>query len=232
MELELILDGLKKLVEGHFAAEEWATWWSENNASVKEQFSRGNFLKLKLCQQERADPSVVAKESQQVAMHILQRQDVSFAFKDRYASAVDEHSAEKDLVSAFYQQVLPIARSKFSADPNIDLVKSLYEQIGDEVVDSAWIEKKLSLLYTWIEEPPRWVAEIDWPIVDGRPAVFLFQYEIHNSSVAKINYANNRTVYLFGYREYVDEQSFELRHIVKSHSHVSMESQRRKPNNT
>jgi hypothetical protein len=54
-----------------------------------------------------------------------------------------------------------------------------------------WIENKIKEMFRYATKPPCWIQSPEWPILNGRPLVFLCQQDINNY------FHDKATVYIF-----------------------------------
>ncbi len=220
MALEQILAALNDLVEGKLSEDQWEMWWSTNNERVEVELGRGDYLALKMANRDRHSATVKAQASQKAAHKILKKRDIESQFVCRFDDAVEQTLQDDSVIDAFCGKVILIALDDFAANVKPELMQRLCDECPS-VADCSddWIRRELTLAFKWIDHPPRWVGNPDWPTVEGVPAIFLSQFTICDSDVAKREYSADRTVYVFGYRSWKTRTSFELNHIVVSHSH-------------
>lgn len=116
----------------------------------------------------------------------------------------------------FWARVMEIAREKFAAsaegsdaEPFLDALFGEYLAAAPSETN-AWIRSRLAVEYRWVDEPPEWIeAEPSWPFHHGKPMVFITQYEIPDSEVARHDLTTGTVLYIFGSRE-PDESGFRV----------------------
>lgn len=78
-------------------------------------------------------------------------------------------------------------------------IKELYALFSkqQEVKDKKkWLSEILNHMFPYMEHPPKWKGEPDWPFFDGKPMIFLHQFTIPLSA-QHINFPLTDTVYVF-----------------------------------
>lgn len=76
-----------------------------------------------------------------------------------------------------------------------------YREEGRPANPEAWLRSRLADLFTWVDDPPRWLeANPRWPFHNGRPMVFIKQYDIPGKPLVEARLAPDVVIYVFGAR--------------------------------
>ncbi|WP_309381277.1 hypothetical protein [Cerasicoccus frondis] len=120
----------------------------------------------------------------------------------------------------FHGKVITLAE-KFGGSASSDDAQPFVAKIYDEFLKEgspkgveAWLTKRLSAAFKYVDEPPHWVEqEPSWPFFDGDPMVFISQKSLAENEVTSEYLGINQTVYLFGSRKKCGD-GFELEYKV------------------
>ena len=84
-----------------------------------------------------------------------------------------------DTYSAFYDLVLAAQPGWLDVDPKYvqdRLMPDANKRSGVELRE--WLKERLLKEFRFASQPPEWIQNPEWPIVEGRPLVFLGQLEV------------------------------------------------------
>jgi len=210
-----VIDALKGFAEGEFSADDWIAWWDDNSGAVAAAVKRGQFLRLK--------PSInwdtvhnVAR-SHAEACKVLDARKISFVKSQRYERelrALEELQAPQE---EFFGEVLYYVETRLRASYNqmfLDRMWQLYQDDGAPEDVRRWMSKRVKPEFKCVEKRPQWVRDPEWPIHEGRPAIFITQYALPENDVTKSSYTWGGTIYVFGYRVNQSKDSFEIENVV------------------
>ena len=64
-----------------------------------------------------------------------------------------------------------------------------------------WLREKLSPMFKSVEDAPNWIEDLPkWPWLNGKPMLFLGQFQVPDTEIAKEHAVPNVMLYLFGSR--------------------------------
>ncbi len=105
--------------------------------------------------------------------------------------------------------LVDIIISKFNASCNdddselfIDRLYEEYKKAGSPKRVKSWILTRLKDEFKYLDEPPKWVHDADWPYCNGKPMVFLTQKEVTKKAEDFLGWGY--IVYLFGAKMELD----------------------------
>ncbi len=107
--------------------------------------------------------------------------------------------AVRRVVEERYGALLP---DEGGADQFLQTIRQQYLHGGSPRGQRAWIVRAISPYFQWVEEPPRWVERLKprWPFCDGRPMVFLRQFEVADTPITREAASAGAVLYVFGGR--------------------------------
>lgn len=95
-----------------------------------------------------------------------------------------------------------------------DEIYSEYLNAGAPKDVAGWLRDRLSKEFVWVETPPAWIEEEPtWPFYAGRPMVFIAQFTLPDTPVARDRVSSGQTLYLFAIRV-PSEGGFQLKYEV------------------
>ena len=133
--------------------------------------------------------------------------------------AFEKQEREQDPRSCFNRALLGIVGERFQGCVDgtfLDRMYQTYQEEGSPEDLEGWLLKRLEQEFVWIERPPEWRLESEWPLRNGVPTVFVTQYDVPDNEVAKMHYIGYETIYVFGFRVDESEEGVEVDHIVVS----------------
>ncbi len=87
-----------------------------------------------------------------------------------------------------------------AAEPWLDGIYARFKTDAPSDRD-AWIREELKAAFLSVADPPNWVeSEPSWPFWEGRPMVFVTQYALPDSAVARDSVTTHEVIYIFGVR--------------------------------
>ena len=117
--------------------------------------------------------------------------------------------------------VLGVAEAEFAASFNDDKGGECMDTLYDQYINDGkpklkpWARQKLSRLFLYVDEPPEWVNRIhDWPFLNGNPMVFIWQYAIPETDVARNALTTDVVLYVFGARTPGEHGGVEMQYRV------------------
>lgn len=105
----------------------------------------------------------------------------------------------------FQSEVIGIAEAEFHSDAhcaawNIRLYQD-YLGDGSPTNRKAWIRARLQNEFRWVDRPPDWGKEgPEWPFWEDKPMVFLHQFGLPDSPVAREHATWDQMLFVFGIR--------------------------------
>ena len=212
---QAVFGGLKQLAEGRLSANEWLGWWEQNESAVADCVNRGQFLRIRVLPGN--DPDWCALNSQEEACAILEKEGIAFKRSSRYEEEHIEAEAIRAPRSEFDSQVMEFVEEKARGSHDnafLDRMYRLYQADGEPADVKSWMRKNVTPEFKSVSKRPKWRHEPQWPIIEGKPAVFLKQFDVPENDVTREYYTWDTTVYVFGYRVPINESSYETRHVV------------------
>ena len=104
-----------------------------------------------------------------------------------------------------YSLILNIC-SRYQVDPSSsikmeDYFRSLLKQFQgnpEKAQIESWLEEQLSHSFISVDNPPRWIQNAEWPIVNGEPMQFVGQIDvIANEGSAAQMFHDDTSFYIF-----------------------------------
>ncbi len=69
-----------------------------------------------------------------------------------------------------------------------------------------WLRSHLAILFQWVAERPKWIESTTaWPYFDGKPMIFIRQFEVPNTPLSSAKLAPSVMIYIFGARRSMSE---------------------------
>ena len=107
----------------------------------------------------------------------------------------------------------------FSEDQDRFLIEAIcqdYAADGSPKDATKWIKSRLASVFLSVSQRPQWVESHSmWPFWEGKPMVFIAQFEVENNAVADKHLSPGAVLYVFGIRTQTARGS-ELRYRVVS----------------
>jgi hypothetical protein len=121
----------------------------------------------------------------------------------------------------FFGKVSTVAEDELNASVgDRSLPDRLYQEYcnaGKPRNIKAWIRERLEKEFLYVDKPPEWVGPTPmWPFINGKPMVFIQQFDIPGGRVAeKVLRVPGRTLYVFAH--YPPSEDAEMRyHVVEA----------------
>ncbi len=108
----------------------------------------------------------------------------------------------------FQGKAMDIAETEFAGSIRGDHGEALLKQILDEYKAAGcpkqkkvWIKERLKNVFECVAERPQWVQEFpDWPWLDGKPMIFIKQFDVPATPLVAEKLATSKVLYIFGAR--------------------------------
>jgi hypothetical protein len=197
---------LTRLVEGKIEPDEWRDWWAAHGDELGKLLQlSAKFSDLRAAARQE---SVVARMglAEDAAAAVLKSWGIPHDPVERFSKPHWEQVLAKrrsDQEARPFKSALGrIAEEQFYASCNAAMKSRLYEKYqaaGSPANLDQWIKEALEQEFTWLDKPPRWVGDPDWPCPDGHPAIFIMQYSVGENSHP--DYYSDVTLFVFGYKD-------------------------------
>ena len=187
-------------MSGARAPLEFVAWWKEHEAAVKQGFSPGVFNRLK--PRGLSDDAMTAVwRCFNEMKSVLQKEGVEVKPAASTENEFAAHLADRERRIDFGAEILKVCTTRYHAAPNDrEWLDSLRREMESQnpADPIAWLTVRLRDEFRFVESPPRWIAEPEWPFRDGRPLIFVTQYSIPENATTRDHLTWDETIYVFG----------------------------------